>query len=87
MSDDLKEVLNAWPDENSLNQCESPKQAFDRLLYKTIAPALQDLYAICRLQKAPAEVSQLFSVEPFEPGTIRNLIDRTLEEHPAKFLE
>ena len=66
---------------------ETPKQAFDRLLYKTIAPALQDLYVICKLNKAPQEVSELFSVEPFEPGTIRNLIDRTLEEHPVSFLE
>src|SRR5258708_6605713 len=35
------------------NNNETPKQTFDRLLYKTIAPALQELNELCRLQKAP----------------------------------
>ncbi len=72
---------------NTPIQPESPKQTFDRLLYRTIAPALRELNELCRLQKAPSELSHIFSVGCFEEGTIKSLINDTLEAYPAKFLE
>jgi hypothetical protein len=66
---------------------ETPKETFERILYKTIAPALEELHTLCHLNKAPEAFTQLFHVGYGEEGSIRTLIDRTTEEHPVKFLE
>jgi hypothetical protein len=66
---------------------ENPKLTYERLLHKQLGTALSELHTLCALQKAPEEVTRLFTVEGGVPGSVRDLIDRTLEEHPAKFLE
>ena len=70
---------------------ETPKQEFKRLLHGAIAPALQELHALCVVNKAPEEVISLFSIAVEDSmenrDTVRGLIDTTLEAFPPKFLE
>jgi len=66
---------------------ETPKEKFNRLLFGQIAPALQELHALCALNAAPEEVTYLFSLAIEDHGTVRGLIDQTLEDHPVTFLE
>jgi hypothetical protein len=70
---------------------ETPKEAFKRLMYRTIAPALQDLHALCITNKAPQEVIDMFSVAIEDAienrDNVRGLIDTTLEAFPPDFLK
>ena len=65
---------------------ETPKETFRRLQGQ-LGTVLLDIHTLFTLQKAPEEVTRLFSLEFAEEASIANLIARTLEEHPAKFLE
>ena len=68
-----------------MNNNETPKETFRRLLYKQIAPALQDLHTLCALNGAPEELTHIFSVAVEDRGTVSALIADTLAAHP--FLE
>lgn len=74
---------------NAANQSynESPKETFTRLLYKQIAPALQELHTLCKLNGAPEEVTRLFSVEFGEEASVANLIARTVGKNRPAFLD
>jgi hypothetical protein len=65
---------------------ETLKETFTRLQAQ-LGEKLQELHTLFATNNAPEEVTYLFSLAIEDHGTIRGLIDQTLEDHPVSFLK